>query len=74
MTQVAKDAGQEIRRILREGTGSAEMNAYVNYVVGEDTLEDWYGHEEWRIEKLKGLKAQYDPDHRFSFYAPIPSA
>lgn len=34
-------------------------------------MEDWYGHEEWRIDRLRALKSQYDPGSRFSFYAPI---
>jgi hypothetical protein len=71
LDQVSTEAGLEIRRVLLEGTGSSEMNTYVNYVVGDESLEDWYGHEEWRIEKLRALKAKYDPDHKFSFYAPI---
>ncbi|KAF3024879.1 hypothetical protein E8E14_012044 [Neopestalotiopsis sp. 37M] len=71
LDQVSTEAGLEIRRVLLEGTGSSEMNTYVNYVVGDESLEDWYGHEEWRIERLRALKAMYDPDHKFSFYAPI---
>jgi hypothetical protein len=30
-----------------------------------------YGHESWRIERLRGLKKKWDPENRMRFYAPI---
>lgn len=33
-----------------------------------------YGYEPWRLEKLRSLKARYDPDGRFSYYNPIVPA
>lgn len=60
-----------MREILRVGSGSSELHAYVNYANGEETLEQLYGYEPWRLEKLRTLKAEYDPLGRFSFYAPI---
>lgn len=46
-------------------------NAYVNYASGLEPVEQWYGHEPWRLERLRDLKAQYDPNNRFRFYNPI---
>ena len=28
-------------------------------------------YEEWRINKLRRVKREYDPDNQFGFYAPI---
>ena len=63
--------GEQMRRLVLEGTGSTEMHSYVNYAYGSESLEAIYGHEPWRLEKLRRLKAEYDPEGRFSFYAPI---
>lgn len=71
LDQKAKAAGKKQRRILREGTGSDEMSAYVNYAFGDETLEEMYGHEPWRQERLAQLKDEYDPHRKFRFYAPI---
>lgn len=63
--------GNELRQILLEGTGREELHAYVNYAYGDEKPETWYGHEEWRREKLLALKGKYDPEGKFSFYAPV---
>ncbi|KAK7913843.1 FAD binding domain-containing protein [Apiospora marii] len=46
---------------------------YVNYVAGHDfeTLESVYGHEPWRLARLRDLKAKYDPQNRFYYFVPI---
>jgi hypothetical protein len=62
-------AGQ-IRDMLIEGTGKA-YEAYINYARGDETTEELYGYEEWRLEKLRGLKKEYDPFGKFNFFAPI---
>ena len=46
-------------------------DAYVNYANGREPLEQKYGHEPWRLQRLRGLKAKYDPENRFRFYNPI---
>lgn len=46
-------------------------NTYVNYAMSVDPVEQWYGHEPWRLERLRDLKATYDPNNRFRFYNPI---
>ncbi|KAK4113175.1 FAD-binding domain-containing protein [Canariomyces notabilis] len=64
-------ASREVRRVLVEGSGEGRLNAYVNYASGDESLPELYGHEPWRLEKLRRLKAKYDPQGRFNFYAPI---
>jgi FAD/FMN-containing dehydrogenase len=66
----AKQLGNELREILHRGTGRSEMHTYVNYAYGDESPEEWYGHEQWRQDRLKALKGKYDPQGRFSFYAP----
>ncbi|KFZ13420.1 hypothetical protein V501_03715 [Pseudogymnoascus sp. VKM F-4519 (FW-2642)] len=66
----AVQAGQELRKIALEGK-SGPLNAYVNYAHGDESEEDWYGHEKWRIQRLKSLKKKYDPDNKLVYYAPI---
>ncbi|KAI1497641.1 hypothetical protein F5X99DRAFT_421199 [Biscogniauxia marginata] len=48
---------------------------YVNYAFGHDyeTLESIYGYESWRLDRLRSLKATYDPENRFRFFVPIVS-
>lgn len=71
LDQKAKAAGERQRQILLQGTGSSEMSAYVNYAFGDETLEQMYGYEQWRQQRLLQLKDKYDPQGKFSFYAPI---
>lgn len=66
----AKKLGNVMRNILHEGSNRAEMHTYVNYAYGDEGVKAWYGHEEWRQDRLQALKAKYDPKGRFSFYAP----
>ncbi|KAK2593329.1 hypothetical protein QQS21_008972 [Conoideocrella luteorostrata] len=63
--------GESLRQILHRGNGRAYMHTYVNYAYGGETVENWYGAENWRQTKLKALKKKYDPHGRFNFYAPI---
>ena len=43
----------------------------MNYGLGHEESEELYGYETWRLEKLRRLKRKYDPEGKFSFYAPI---
>ncbi|KAJ7131605.1 FAD binding domain-containing protein [Mycena filopes] len=69
----ALSAGRAMREIMRDGDGNrGELSvAYVNYAQGDEGVEGWYGHERWRVDKLRALKRKYDPENRFAFYAPI---
>ncbi|KAL9082956.1 MAG: hypothetical protein Q9165_008719 [Trypethelium subeluteriae] len=61
----------EVRDQWNAGQPGRPIDAYINYANGFETLEQHYGHESWRIERLRGLKARYDPDNRFRYYIPI---
>lgn len=67
----AAELGNDLREIIRQGTGRSELHAYVNYAYGDEGPEVWYGSEQWRQIRLKSLKTKYDPSGKFSFYAPI---
>lgn len=71
---IAIQAGKNLRKIIFEGEESLKFHAYVNYAHGDETLQEMYGYEDWRQEKLRQLKSLYDPKGRFSFYAPISPA
>ena len=62
---------RELRRLFREGSQGKFPTAYVNYATGDETLEMLYGYETRRLDKLKALKKEHDPENRFRFYAPI---
>lgn len=65
----------EIKRVMTESTGPGEPpRGYVNYAFGNEESEELYGYEKWRLEKLRRLKRKYDPQERFSFYAPIDAS
>ncbi|KAH8673621.1 FAD-dependent oxygenase [Xylariales sp. PMI_506] len=63
--------GEGLRQALHEADGSAELHAYVNYAHGDESLQEMYGYESWRLARLKALKEKYDPNNQFGFYAPI---
>jgi hypothetical protein len=66
--EVAKTLGQSMVEALR---GKHKLQAYVNYAAGFESQEALYGYDEWRLQKLRRLKREYDPENRFRFYAPI---
>jgi hypothetical protein len=68
---IAQDFGRGIRSTLHKASKGSNMRAYVNYAVGEESLQNIYGSDSWRIKKLKELKRSYDPQDRFRWYAPI---
>lgn len=63
--------GKTLRDIVFQGIGRQYMYSYVNYAAGDEGPQSWYGYEPWRLQRLQALKAKYDPDHRFRFYAPV---
>ncbi|KAI0198019.1 FAD binding domain protein [Astrocystis sublimbata] len=71
LDKTAAELGKNVRQILYEGSGQKDLYTYVNYAFGDETVENWYGHEPWRQDRLKALKQKYDPLGRFSLYAPI---
>lgn len=69
--KAAWDWASEVRDQWNAGQPGRPVDAYVNYATGFETLKERYGHESWRVEKLRGLKTQYDPDNHFRYYNPI---
>lgn len=65
---VATTWGAAMREAAR---GTQPKRSYVNYAQGNETVQEIYGYEQWRINKLKGLKQKYDPRGQFNFFAPI---
>jgi hypothetical protein len=68
----AEQLGDQLRQVLHEASGLANVRAYVNYAYGNEGPEGWYGSDSWRQDRLRSLKAKYDPDNRISFFAPVP--
>ena len=62
--------GRRIRDAIVEASGKP-LDAYVNYAYGDEGMEAMYGHEAWRIERLRELKKSWDPEGKFNFYKPI---
>ncbi|KAK8061621.1 hypothetical protein PG994_007987 [Apiospora phragmitis] len=71
LNEAAQTLGNRMRQVLFEGSGQPTLNTYVNYAYGDETSAAWYGSDSWRQERLAALKKKYDPEERFSFYAPI---
>ncbi|KAF2261385.1 FAD-binding domain-containing protein [Lojkania enalia] len=63
----------KIRDALYEGViqANGKRHTYVNYAIGDEPKQEVYGYEDWRWEKLTGLKRTWDPMNRFRFYNPI---
>ncbi|KAL2016663.1 hypothetical protein VTK56DRAFT_3207 [Thermocarpiscus australiensis] len=69
---IAADFGKELRQCLLDGSDDlAHLHAYVNYADGDEPLPAVYGWEEWRLEKLRKLKAQWDPENKMRYYVPF---
>ncbi|KAK6064225.1 6-hydroxy-D-nicotine oxidase 1 [Seiridium cupressi] len=72
MDPIAEAFGQKLRRYLLERSDNpSHLRAYVNYAHGDESLPEVYGWEDWRLEKLKKLKSQWDPHKRMRYYVPI---
>jgi len=69
---IAKEFGERLRTYLLDASEDpAHLHAYVNYADGGEPLQAIYGWEDWRLEKLKQLKAQWDPKNIMRYYVPI---
>lgn len=71
LKKTAETVGESLRDILHEGSDRKAKRTYVNYAFGTESVEEMYGNELWRQKKLSTLKGKYDPDGKFSYYAPI---
>ncbi|KAL8669474.1 MAG: hypothetical protein Q9168_005936 [Polycauliona sp. 1 TL-2023] len=53
-------------------SGYGRLQQYVNYGHGsKDPPEALYGYEPWRLERLRALKRQLDPEGLFNAYQPF---
>ncbi|KAI0435515.1 hypothetical protein F4803DRAFT_545350 [Xylaria telfairii] len=69
---IAQEFGKKLRQYLLDGSDDpAHLRAYVNYADGDEPLPAVYGWENWRLEKLRKLKAQWDPKNTMRYYVPI---
>ncbi|KAI1822817.1 FAD-binding domain-containing protein [Xylaria intraflava] len=69
---IARELSKKLQKYLLDGSDDpAHLRAYVNYVDDEEPLPAVYGWEDWRLEKLRKLKSQWDPENRMRFYVPI---
>ncbi|KAK4121767.1 FAD-binding domain-containing protein [Parathielavia appendiculata] len=72
LDEVAQALGRRTRQYLLDGSDDpTQLRAYVNYAHGDEPLGAVYGWEDWRLEKLRGLKKKYDPEYRMRYYVPI---
>lgn len=63
--------GTRMQEALVRGSSDKKLHSYVNYAAGNEPREALYGHDSWRLKKLRKLKAEYDSHGRFNFYLPI---
>ncbi|KAL4960818.1 FAD-binding oxidoreductase [Aspergillus stella-maris] len=68
----SQELGRQIRKTLFATSGYERGAVYVNYALGDETLEQIYGVE--KLPRLAKLKRKYDPDNVFGFHHPIPTA
>lgn len=68
---LAPQYGHQARALIDAGEPQRPLNVYVNYAYGDETVEQIYGYEPGRVQKLRNLKKKYDPYNRFRFYNPI---
>lgn len=69
---LAQKYGKALRQILLDASDEPErLRAYVNYAHGDEDLREVYGWEDWRISKLRELKAKWDPENKMRYYVPL---
>lgn len=54
-------------------SGYDKLYVYQNYANEDEPLSALYGYDEWRHERLTGLKNKFDPQGFFNGYHPVPS-
>ena len=70
----ARNYVDSIRDALYQGVDASRQqkrHAYVNYAKGDESVQETYGYEQWRVEKLRALKKAYDPGNAFGYYVPL---
>ncbi|KAL8930828.1 MAG: hypothetical protein Q9208_000369 [Pyrenodesmia sp. 3 TL-2023] len=74
-SDAAEAWAEENRRFWNAGQPHRQPQTYINYAQGKDyeTLQSIHRYEPWRLDKLRSLKAKYDPLNRFRYFEPIVS-
>jgi hypothetical protein len=54
----------------RKNTVTDYSDRYVNFACGDETAEEIYGYD-GRVDKLKALKAKWDPEGHFNQYNSV---
>ncbi|KAF2685189.1 FAD-binding domain-containing protein [Lentithecium fluviatile CBS 122367] len=67
----AHEWASQVRNLFNDSEPNRRVATYVNYATGDESLESIYGYEPWRLQKLRALKAKYDPKNAFRYYNPI---
>ena len=72
LDEMASEWSLQARNLAQAGQApGSTLDVYVNYAFGDETLESLYGYEPWRVEKLRRLKREWDPNNKFGWYMPI---
>jgi hypothetical protein len=69
--ELARRYARQVRDMWNAGDSNLKPLTYVNYAFGDESVESMYGHDAWRLERLRGLKQKYDPANAFRYYNPI---
>ncbi|KAL8646384.1 MAG: hypothetical protein Q9210_006173, partial [Variospora velana] len=65
----ALEYGRQARRIWAEGeTPPRELSVYTNYAFGDESVQQIYGYEPWRLRRLRALKEKWDPRDDLVFH------
>lgn len=59
------------RDAIARTSGYPRQYVYMNYAHGDEPLEAMYGYEPWRLERLRKLKARYDPHGYFNHFNSV---
>ncbi|KAL9008563.1 MAG: hypothetical protein Q9180_009492 [Flavoplaca navasiana] len=72
LSDIAPFYGHRFRALIHAGDEPGRNpTAYVNYAYGDEKMEEVYGYEEWRIQRLRALKREWDPYGRMGWFHGI---
>ena len=63
--------GESVRNTFYAASDNWQLHTYINYAHGDETKQQLYGYDPWRLPKLQQLKQTYDPRNRFRWFAPV---
>ncbi|KAL9007587.1 MAG: hypothetical protein Q9180_009622, partial [Flavoplaca navasiana] len=72
LSDLAPLYGHQFRALIHAGDEPGRNpTTYVNYAYGDEKMEEVYGYEEWRIQRLRALKREWDPCGRMGWFHGI---